>query len=82
MARTLQFSGDAAKFYRLGFVQFIDTERNDCLLHWYRAELKMFNLLKIAPQAKLYAVYAEGVAHYRSNPPGENRDGVFVFRTK
>jgi adenylate cyclase len=49
---------------------------------WDRAELQLFNLLKIAPQNKLYEVYAERVAHYRNNPPGDNWDGVFVFKTK
>ncbi|MBI5889515.1 MAG: adenylate/guanylate cyclase domain-containing protein [Nitrosomonadales bacterium] len=49
---------------------------------WDRAELQLFNLLKIAPNAKLYEVYAGRVAHYRNNPPGEDWDGVFVFKTK
>ncbi len=49
---------------------------------WDKAELQLFNLLKIAPHAKLYEVYTERVAHYRNNPPGENWDGVFVFKTK
>jgi adenylate cyclase len=49
---------------------------------WDRAELQLFNLLKIAPQSKLYEVYSERVAFYRNNPPGENWDGVFVFKTK
>jgi adenylate cyclase len=49
---------------------------------WDKAELQLFNLLKIAPHTKLYEVYAERVAYYRNNPPGENWDGVFVFKTK
>jgi adenylate cyclase len=49
---------------------------------WDKVELQLYNLLRIAPQSKLYAVYAERVAHYRNNPPGENWDGVFVFKTK
>ena len=49
---------------------------------WDRAELQLFNLQKMAPNSKLYAVYAERVVHYRNNPPGENWDGVFVFKTK
>ena len=49
---------------------------------WDRAELQLFSLLKIAPNTKLYEVYAERVAHYRNNPPGENWDGVFIFKTK
>ena len=49
---------------------------------WDKAELQLYNLLKIAPQSKLYAVYAERVSYYRNNPPGESWDGVFVFKTK
>jgi adenylate cyclase len=49
---------------------------------WDRAELQLFNLLRIVPGTKLYEVYAERVAHYRNDPPGENWDGVFVFKTK
>jgi adenylate cyclase len=49
---------------------------------WDKVELQLYNLLRIAPQSRLYAVYAERVAHYRNNPPGENWDGVFVFKTK
>jgi adenylate cyclase len=49
---------------------------------WDKAELQLYNLLKIAPKSKLYAVYAERVSYYRNNPPGENWDGVFVFKTK
>ncbi len=49
---------------------------------WDKVELQLFNLSKMAPSAKLYQVYAERVAYYRNNPPGENWDGVFVFKTK
>ncbi|MDO8988226.1 MAG: adenylate/guanylate cyclase domain-containing protein [Sideroxyarcus sp.] len=49
---------------------------------WDRAELQLYNLMKIAPESKLYKVYAERVAHYRNESPGENWDGVFVFKTK
>ncbi len=49
---------------------------------WDQAELQLFNLQKMSPQAKLYQVYAERVAYFRSNPPGTDWDGVFVFKTK
>ncbi|MDP1635127.1 MAG: adenylate/guanylate cyclase domain-containing protein, partial [Gallionellaceae bacterium] len=49
---------------------------------WDKAELQMLSLQKIAPGTKLYEVYAERIAYYRNNPPGENWDGVFVFKTK
>jgi adenylate cyclase len=49
---------------------------------WDRAELQLFNLQKMSPDSRLYAVYTERVLHYRNNPPGEDWDGVFVFKTK
>ncbi|MBU0622702.1 MAG: adenylate/guanylate cyclase domain-containing protein [Gammaproteobacteria bacterium] len=49
---------------------------------WDKAELQMLSLQKIAPGTKLYEVYAERIAYYRNNPPGEDWDGVFVFKTK
>lgn len=49
---------------------------------WDRAELQLFNLLKISPGSRLYEVYSERVVYYRNNPPGEKWDGVFVFKTK
>lgn len=49
---------------------------------WDKAELQMLSLQKIAPGTKLYEVYAERIEYYRNNPPGEDWDGVFVFKTK
>ncbi|GAB1234250.1 CHASE2 domain-containing protein [Ferrigenium sp. UT5] len=49
---------------------------------WDKAELDLLSLHNMAPNSKLYQVYAERVAYYRSNPPGENWDGVFIFKTK
>ncbi|MFA5826690.1 MAG: adenylate/guanylate cyclase domain-containing protein, partial [Gallionellaceae bacterium] len=49
---------------------------------WEQAELQLFNLQKMSPQAKLYQVYAERVVYFRNNPPGADWDGVFVFKTK
>ena len=49
---------------------------------WDQAELLLFNLQKMSPQAKLYQVYAERVVYFRNNPPGADWDGVFVFKTK
>ncbi len=49
---------------------------------WDQAELQLFNLQKMSPQAKLYQVYAERVVYFRNNPPGADWDGVFVFKTK
>jgi adenylate cyclase len=49
---------------------------------WDKAELQLLSLHNMSPQSKLYQVYAERVAHYRKEPPGDNWDGVFVFKTK
>ncbi|TAJ75826.1 MAG: adenylate/guanylate cyclase domain-containing protein [Gallionellaceae bacterium] len=49
---------------------------------WDQAELQLFNLQKMSPQAKLYQVYAERVVYFRNNPPGADWDGVYVFKTK
>ena len=49
---------------------------------WDKAELQLLSLHNMSPQSKLYQVYAERVAYYRNNPPGENWDGVFIFKTK
>lgn len=49
---------------------------------WDKAELQLYNLLKIAPKTKLYEMYTERIAYYRNNPPGEDWDGAFVFKRK
>ncbi len=49
---------------------------------WDLAEVQLLNLQKLAPQRRLYQLYLERIAHYRSAPPGADWDGVFVFQTK
>ena len=49
---------------------------------WDQAEAQLSELLKAAPHAKLYQVYAERVAYFREHSPGADWDGVFVFKTK
>ena len=49
---------------------------------WDQAELQLYNLQRLFPECRLYQVYAERVAYFRSNPPGADWDGVFVFQTK
>jgi adenylate cyclase len=49
---------------------------------WDQAELQLYNLQRMYPNCKLYHVYAERVAYFRSNPPGADWDGVFDFLTK
>ncbi len=49
---------------------------------WDKAELQFLSLRNMSPQSKLYQVYGERVAYYRTNPPGDDWDGVFIFKTK
>ena len=49
---------------------------------WDRAESHLYDLRSVNPECKLYQVYAERVEYFRSNPPGADWDGVFVFQTK
>jgi adenylate cyclase len=49
---------------------------------WDQVELQLYNLQRMAPESLLYKVYAERAAYFRSNPPGADWDGVFVFQTK
>ncbi len=48
---------------------------------WDQAEVALLNLSRASPH-KLYEVYAERVAHYRKDPPGDNWDGSWKFETK
>ncbi|MBK9350628.1 MAG: adenylate/guanylate cyclase domain-containing protein [Sulfuritalea sp.] len=48
---------------------------------WDQAELTLMNLSRSSPH-KLYEVYAERIAHYRKEPPGEEWDGSWKFDTK
>jgi adenylate cyclase len=49
---------------------------------WDDAEKILRNLAYAAPEAKLYKLYLERIAHFRVSPPPANWDGVFVFTTK
>ncbi len=49
---------------------------------WEQSELQLYNLQKRSPNCRLYGVYIERIAALRSNPPGEDWDGVTIFQTK
>lgn len=49
---------------------------------WATAGLELLKLERMSPDTALYGIYAERVAYFRKNPPGEKWDGVFVFDTK
>lgn len=48
---------------------------------WEQAELTLMNLQRMAPKY-LYEKYAEAIVTHRKEPPGDNWDGVTVFKTK
>jgi len=50
--------------------------------NWDMAEMQLINLQKAAPDCLLYSLYLERIAHFRTDPPGADWDGVFVFHTK
>ena len=49
---------------------------------WDKAELDFFNLNRASPDRMLYQEYMDRIAFFRSNPPGENWDGVFTHTSK
>ena len=48
---------------------------------WDRAEMLLLNLVRAEPHP-LYELYAQRIARYRREPPGEGWDGVTTFETK
>jgi len=51
-------------------------------MQWDLAELQFLNLQKQSPMTKLYSVYVDRTQYFRNNPPGDNWDGVFTYKTK
>ncbi|MCP4768513.1 MAG: CHASE2 domain-containing protein [Gammaproteobacteria bacterium] len=49
---------------------------------WDNAELDFFNLNRSYPDRYLYTVYLNRIAVYRSEPPGDDWDGVFTHTSK
>jgi len=49
---------------------------------WDDAEAEFFSLSRGPNPHKVYEIFLERIAYYRKNPPGENWDGVFTFKTK
>jgi adenylate cyclase len=47
-----------------------------------KAELDFFNLNRHYPDRFLYQVYLDRIAFYRSEPPGDDWDGVFTHTSK
>jgi len=49
---------------------------------WDRAELQLLNLQKRVPNAVLYGVFIERIAHFRAHPPEPGWNGAWIFETK
>ena len=49
---------------------------------WGAANGVLDRLNGLSPGLKLYTLYKERIEYYQSNPPPEDWDGVFVFKTK
>jgi adenylate cyclase len=49
---------------------------------WDRAELQLLNLQKRVPNADLYRVFIERIAHFRAHPPEPGWNGAWIFETK
>ncbi len=50
--------------------------------NWDEAEKILHELLVDEPDCFLYNLYLERIAIFREDPPGEDWDGVFTFKTK
>ncbi len=49
---------------------------------WDQADVAIFNLRRLHPNAPLYALYAERIAQHRARPPERSWDGVTTFEEK
>jgi adenylate cyclase len=66
--QTLQIYQQALEAYRLQ--------------QWDIAEEKFCALKNSDPLLKVYGLYCERIAHFKTDPPPKNWDGVFTFTTK
>lgn len=49
---------------------------------WDEAEGLLTSLAEASPETKLYPLYLERIAYFRTTPPAADWNGVFVFTTK
>jgi adenylate cyclase len=61
------------------FARAIDEYRQQ---DWDKAEIRLCVLKASHPTRKVYALYCERIAHFRTDPPPSDWDGVFTFTTK
>jgi len=52
------------------------------LQDWIDAESKLNGLISVDSNNKLYQLYAERIAFFKTNPPPSDWDGVTKFDTK
>jgi adenylate cyclase len=49
---------------------------------WDSAEMAFFRLGQSDPECRLYQVYLDRIAYFRSKPPGDDWDGIFTHTSK
>ncbi len=59
--------------------QFLEYYREQA---WDKADQLLTDLRGQSPESHLYKLYAERLAFLREHPPGDNWDGVTIFKTK
>ncbi len=50
--------------------------------NWDSAESAFFSLQQSFPERRIFAIYLDRIAHFRSSPPPEDWDGVFTHAAK
>lgn len=61
---------------------FHEVRRRYLAREWDLAARLLQTLRQNSPDKKLYDIYADRVEHFRTNPPPDDWDGVYVFQTK
>ncbi len=56
--------------------------KNYRAMEWDSAEQLLSGLQRSSPESRLYKLYLERIAHFRTNSPDPGWDGVFQFKTK
>ncbi len=56
--------------------------KNYRVREWHSAEQLLSGLQRLSPESRLYKLYLERIAHFRTSPPERGWDGVFQFKTK
>ena len=61
------------------FHEFLPAYRNR---EWEKAGRLLDELKRLSPGSRLYTLYEDRIEYFGRNPPPDDWDGVFVFRTK